>query len=151
MIRRSFLGALLGLAAAPVLAKLAPLGLEAPRDMKMLGHIDGMGFVVGIDLAWEERIGGDGFRLYRPGMSEPVMQLPAGGYTEWGMTRWLARIDYADAIAFVPDAPLVIDIPPGAEGRIVYWRDGAYRARKIKKDGSTIDQSLRATADLRTP
>jgi len=132
--RRSFLGALLGLAATPVLARLLPPPslilpetalVETPIIMQTLEVPRGVGVLRGIlatldDSVWTPQ----GFQLLRADGARLIEHWVARG----GML--MHPLHDPHGIVFTPDAPLVLDVPKHMDFQIMYEMNGEHCTRR---------------------
>jgi hypothetical protein len=148
MQRRSFLGSLLGLAAAPALAQLSPI-LSPAVSMEMappliLPTIEGTGFVTYLS-ANAAPVAGT-VRLMRTSLpaSSPwakacpmvLVQINAG--PNWYSSQWSAGL--GNEVVFTPDSPIAAVFPPGFSGSM-QWETlgGDCWLRIFQPDGRVFD------------
>jgi hypothetical protein len=135
--RRGFLGALLGLAAAPVVAKLK---FELPPQFEdvlvqkpiILPWQKGAGWIDGIVINGRaEAPRASLIRLARAGIDDGSSSWPsllhlainaAGGCLLW-------RPMPDDRIRYTPDFGIVLDVPADIQAQVYYYRDGEMTPR----------------------
>lgn len=142
MQRRSFLGSLLGLAAAPALARLSPILTpsvalsDAPP--LILPTIEGAGFAIelGVNAAPVPgvvrllRAAAD--KSWRPQIMLQINTSP-GHWALW-------RPSPGNEIAFSPSYPVVAVFPPGFSGTMTWQSlDGSCWLRTFEADGRVFD------------
>jgi hypothetical protein len=145
MQRRSFLGSLLGLAAAPALAQLSPI-LSPAVSMEMappliLPTIEGTGFAIelGVNAAPVPgvvrllRTAAD--KSWRPQIMLQINTSP-GHWALW-------RSSPGNEIAFSPSYPIAAVFPPGFSGTMTWQsRDGSRWLRTFQADGRVFDTPI---------
>lgn len=149
MLRRSFLGALLGLAATPVLARLLPPSITVPGFVGVESPIllPTLECPVGVLGALME------FRADLPEEISPpqaMRVLRADGAV--GMQFFVQRGGYLAYVAphgaelcFTPNQPLVLDLPERMNFEMVYRLGDRYRARRVVDRQVVYDLPLQAT------
>lgn len=155
--RRGFLGALLGLAAAPVLAKLSPIlmpemplaeALAAPPPL-IMPTIEGRGHVTDLNVAAGPEC--TTVRVLRTAVPPhyhypraedlPYMLLQINThphhYAHW-------RAGFGNEIEFDPAHPITVVFPLGAHGNMIWLNDlGDTWVREFYADGTTRDYLAR--------
>ena len=146
MQRRGFLGALMGLAAAPAIARLEPLIGDASKAI-ILPALTPSGVGLADRLEFYNR--GSDFAecgLWRmPRVGAPKLMQTAGLGPNCG---WLWRAHPGMEIVFTPEHPVVAMLPQRCEGWMFYDMDGERWVREFHLDGRVTD--MRVNAPRRT-
>lgn len=137
MQRRGFLGALMGLAAAPAIARLEPLIGDASKAI-ILPALTPSGVGLADRLEFYNR--GPHFAecgLWRmPQVGAPKLMQTAGLGPNCG---WLWRAHPGMEIVFTPEHPVVAMLPQHGEGWMFYTAGGERWVRQFLPNGGAID------------
>lgn len=144
MQRRGFLGALMGLAAAPAIARLEPLiGNTSKAVILPALTPSGVGFAY--QLEFYNR--GPHFAecgLWRmPRVGAPALMHTAGLGSNCGWL-WRAQPGAGMEIVFTPEYPVVAMLPRHFEGWMFYTVDGERWVRQFLLNGGVIDLPVNA-------
>ena len=138
--RRGFLGVLMGLAAAPVLARLPMIEMTSAipvvESPLVLPHLTGHGYLMSLTTGCQ---GGEKaasyLRLLRHNQNQ-LMIFNIGSYFYY-------KAALGQEIMFTPEFPLIFDVSGNIDIKLVYRNEsGEFRARNILANGTVTDVSM---------